>query len=93
MTKLYGMLAYACGSIALATLVLGIMVGGGRQAWAVEEATASAFFATTCDSTCSGSYPLCGTGACSTVGDCAATSCKIILAGSSYKACECNNNT
>lgn len=36
MTKLYGMLAYACGSIAIATLVLGIMVGGGRQAWANE---------------------------------------------------------
>ena len=36
MTKLYGMLAYACGSIAIATLVLGIMVGGGQQAWAVE---------------------------------------------------------
>ena len=34
MTKLYGMLAYACGSIAIATLALGIMVGGGQQAWA-----------------------------------------------------------
>lgn len=36
MTKIYGFLAYACGSIAIATLVLGIMVGGGRQAWANE---------------------------------------------------------
>lgn len=32
MTKLYGMLAYACGSIAIATLALGIMVGSGSQA-------------------------------------------------------------
>lgn len=34
---LSGFLAYACGSIALATLLVGIMVGGGQQAWALEE--------------------------------------------------------
>jgi len=37
MKKFYGALAYACGSIAIATLVLGTMVGGGQQARAVEE--------------------------------------------------------
>jgi len=36
MKKFYGALAYACGSIAIATLVLGIVVSGGQQAWADE---------------------------------------------------------
>ena len=37
MKKFYGALAYACGSIAIATLVLGIMLGGGQQAWADQD--------------------------------------------------------
>jgi hypothetical protein len=40
MTKIYGAMSYLCGSAAIAMLALGLMVGGGSQAWAVQEINA-----------------------------------------------------
>ncbi len=72
MTKLYGMLAYACGSIAIATLALVIMVGSGQQAWAVV-AIEDAVVAVDC-TTCTCSVAPCKDDSCSG-GDSCRTGC------------------
>jgi hypothetical protein len=59
MTKLYGAMSYLCGSLAIAMLMVGLMAGGGSQAWAIENAVEEIAITVQCSptTTTTGSAP------------------------------------
>ena len=101
MTRLYAWLWQGCASLALAVLLVGLAAWGTHNAFAEDlvpvttdcncspsDETCLTFCMSVCDVTCSGSFPLCGTGSCAApMSGCEKYKCKLILA---VPACECN---